>query len=436
MNNKTTTTKYQLIPKLRFPEFRDTGEWDVKRLGKFTKLINERAGENTFKLMSVTAGIGLVSQEEKFGREIAGKSYKNYIVMREGDFAYNKSATKEYPEGFIALLEGQSSGAVPNSIFTCFRIIDKGVNRNFLNHFFFANYHGFWLRKFITVGGRAHGALSVDSTDLLKMPIAIPSLEEQRKIADCLTSLDDLITRETQKLETLEAYKKGLLQNLFPAEGQTIPALRFPEFQNAKEWVKVPFGNLIQVYSGKGFKASEYSETGIRLLQIENVSYGKIKWNENVKYLPENYLFEYPELSLHENDIVLALNRPITNGELKIAKLKKNDIPSILYQRVGRIERITDLIIDSFVFPLCQNFVKSFVLKRSIGSDQPFISLKDLYGQSISFPSQHKEQQEISSCFSFIDSQIIIQSQKVESLQAHKKGLLQQLFPSPEEDWV
>lgn len=172
MTRRKTTAKadnasaQELIPKLRFPEFRDAGAWKEKTLENIAELIDERAGSKKYTLMSVTAGIGLVSQIEKFGREIAGKQYKNYYVIKKGDFAYNKSATKQYPEGFISMLEDQIEAAVPNSIFTCFRVINKNTYSYFLKHMFFANFHGVWLRRFITVGARAHGSLNVDSGDL------------------------------------------------------------------------------------------------------------------------------------------------------------------------------------------------------------------------------------------------------------------------------
>lgn len=77
--NKLTINK--IVPKLRFPEFKDDGEWNEEKLGNVADLITEKAGAKRYTLMSVTAGLGLVSQIEKFGREIAGEAYKNYFVI-------------------------------------------------------------------------------------------------------------------------------------------------------------------------------------------------------------------------------------------------------------------------------------------------------------------------------------------------------------------
>ena len=204
------------VPKLRFNEFVNDGEWKEKPLGSLSNLISEKAGTKKYKLLSVTAGIGFVSQIEKFGREIAGDSYKNYFVIRKGDFAYNKSSVKIHPEGQIALLENDDFGAVPNSIFTCFRVDKNIIFPGFLKYPFENNIHGKWLRKFIAVGARANGALNVDNKDLLALPIKFPSIAEQQKIASCLSSLDDLIKSQTEKVEQLKLHKKGLMQGLFP----------------------------------------------------------------------------------------------------------------------------------------------------------------------------------------------------------------------------
>ena len=229
-----------VVPNLRFPEFRSAGDWHFQPLSDIAEPISERVGTSKCVPMSVTTGVGLLSQEEKFGRTIAGNSYKNYIRLQTNDFAYNKSATKEFPQGYIARYSGTRDAAVPNSIFTCFRPDAAAVIPEYLNHLFHGNYHGRWLRKYITVGARAHGALSVSDDALMSMPVPLPpvavSRPEQQRIADCLGALDDLIAAEGRKLEALRQHKQGLMQQLLPQPGETVPRLRFPDFQNAGAW--------------------------------------------------------------------------------------------------------------------------------------------------------------------------------------------------------
>ena len=108
-----------IVPKLRFPEF--SGEWEIKELGEIAVEITKRAKDKKYLLLSVTAGQGLIPQVEKFGKEIAGNSYKNYFVINKFDFAYNKSSTKQYPQGYIAMLKDYDEAALPNSILFVFQ---------------------------------------------------------------------------------------------------------------------------------------------------------------------------------------------------------------------------------------------------------------------------------------------------------------------------
>ncbi len=144
-----------------------------------------------------------------------------------------------------------------------------------------------------------------------------------------------------------------------------------------KSWMWAKLGDLSDLTSGKAFKANEYSSSGIRLFQIANVSFGEITWEKKV-YLPEDFAQKYPELLLKPGDIVLALNRPILDGVLKVGKLHEQDTPSILYQRVGRFD---------FYFPSFNSYLYLYfrsprfvdLLKHSLqGVDQPFINKPQL----------------------------------------------------------
>ncbi|WP_323739670.1 restriction endonuclease subunit S [Acinetobacter oleivorans] len=205
-----------------------------------------------------------------------------------------------------------------------------------------------------------------------------------------------------------------------------LPKLRFKEFGSG--WNSIAIGTFLKIKSGLGFKAEEYTTAEeIRLLQIENVGYGTVKWTHNVKYVPSDYLKLHEGLVLKEGDLVLALNRPVTNDQLKIAKLTKQDSPSILYQRVGKLEFIKEEFDSNFIFQIFQKDVKNYVLNSSLGSDQPFISTTDLYKYKLCLPSK-EEQTKIASFLSTVDEKIAQLTQKHELLSQYKQGMMQKLF--------
>ena len=412
--------KKEIVPKLRFPEFIGD-KLKITKLGKISSVVKEKAGENKYTLMSVTSGVGLIPQTEKFGREIAGDSYKNYIVIRKYDFAYNKSATKQFPEGYISMLGEYDIAAVPNSIFTCFRITGNESYPPFFDYLWHNNYHGHWLRKYIEVGARAHGALSVDTKHLWSMPLALPDFKEQQKIADCLSSIDELIDAESRKLKALEKYKKGLMQKLFPAEGKTLPEWRFPEFQGCGEWKYEEIGEIGEVITGK---TPSTSDTAL--------------WDGNIQFVTPT--------DITENKYQHHTQRTVVKTP-KMKVLPKHTIMFTCIASIGKMALslypcITNQQINSIVPKSCYNneFVyysllqKTFLIKAGFAnSTLPIINKTDFSKIQVPVILDKKEQQRISDCLSEIDIMITGQSNKVEQLKAHKKGLMQGLFPSLEE---
>ncbi|MBB6240188.1 type I restriction enzyme S subunit [Pedobacter sp. AK013] len=420
----------KLVPKQRFNEFKNDGGWNLNHLGAVVKEINEKTGSNRFTLLSITSGIGLVSQLEKFGREIAGESYKNYYVINKGDFAYNKSSTKLYPEGEIALLETFENGAVPNSIFTCFRVNKSEILPNFLKYPFINNVHGKWLKKFISVGARANGALQVNTKDLFTLPISYPSLTEQQKIADCLSSLDDLITAENEKLGALKKHKKGLMQQLFPAEGEKVPKLRFPEFKISGDWEFAPIGIKIDLLSGYAFKSHEISDnvTGTRLVRGINVTEGRIRHSIEIDRYFLGSLEKLGKFKVQKNDLVIAMDGSKVGKNT--ALVTASDEGGLLVQRVARLRADSESLIKYIFHQVNSVKFHSYVDRINTSSGIPHISSEQIKSFQIHFPPLDDELQKIESFITYLNSEISEQTKKINELKLHKKGLMQQLFPT------
>jgi type I restriction enzyme S subunit len=419
----TRKSKPRLTPKLRFPEFRNEPDWSFKALGEVAVITTEKAGDSVCIPMSITSGIGLVSQESKFGRTIAGNQYKNYIKLNINDFAYNKSATKEFPQGFIARYTGDDPAAVPNSIFTCFRIIRNSLDPRYLDYLFSGNLHGKWLKRYITVGARAHGSLAVDNNAILSIPIPWPEgkapVREQQKIAECLGSLDELIGIENQKLDALKAHKKGLMQQLFPREGETVPRLRFPEFKSAPEWEIRTIGEYCLSFSGGTPSTSEKKFYGGTIPFIRSAEIGKATTE---LFLTELGLKNSAAKLINHGDVLVALYGA-NSGDVAIAKTSGAINQAILCLRP-----------DGDHAFLCHylSLRKDWIIATYLQGGQGNLSGEIVKSVSIGLPNK-KEQRHIAQCLSSTDDLIAAQAAKVESLKIHKRGLMQQLFPSPEE---
>ncbi|MEM1251615.1 MAG: restriction endonuclease subunit S [Cyanobacteria bacterium P01_H01_bin.21] len=147
------------------------------------------------------------------------------------------------------------------------------------------------------------------------------------------------------------------------------------EIPDSWQWIKLQ--DISYVISGEAFKKREYSTSGIKLLQIANVSFGQVIWGKQ-NFLPEVFLEKYPELVLQEGDIVMALNRPILNDVLKIAQLNLDDAPAILYQRVGCFKFYQKNISEYFFRYVKSAFFMNQVALNLKGSDQPYINTSTL----------------------------------------------------------
>ncbi|HFD86248.1 MAG TPA: restriction endonuclease subunit S [Gammaproteobacteria bacterium] len=206
----------ETTPRLRFPEFRDAGPWEVKRLGEVATRVTEQVGSKKLTPVSITASCGFVPQTTKFGRDISGKQYAKYIRLRRGQFAYNKGNSKSYPQGAVYQLLEFPEAAAPN-VFYCFQF-KEGYFPEFYKGYFKLNFHGSQLEKFITSGARSNGLLNIRADDFFSIILPTPREKaEQQEIADCLSSLDDLIRAQSERIEALKQHKKGLMQQLFPS---------------------------------------------------------------------------------------------------------------------------------------------------------------------------------------------------------------------------
>jgi type I restriction enzyme S subunit len=411
-------------PRLRFSQFREP--WDAVPLKELAVPISDRVETSECVPYTVTSGVGLVSQDEKYGRTIAGKSLSNYILLTKNDFAYNKSATKAFPEGYIARYRDEAKAAVPNSIFSCFRANPNKIDPAYLDFLFAANLHGKWLRKFLTIGARAHGSLNVSDDDVMALPVPMPSLDEQEEIAGCLTSLDKVIAVQGRMVEALKAHKKGLIRQLFPRGGEHAPRLRFPEFRNKEEWCVEPLGDLFDTMTGgtPDRAVNQYWGGSIPWVTTSLVDFNVIHKAE--EFIAEAGLENSSAKMFPKNTVLVALyGQGKTRGKVALLGIEAttNQACAAILPREG--------IDPVFTFlSLCGRYDEMRRLSNSGGQEN--LSQGLIRELPFHYPTNPAEQQRIAACLGSLNTHLAAEVQRFAALKAHKKGLMQQLFPSPE----
>lgn len=240
--------KDYLVPRLRFPEFRDTGEWGKVQLSKIAIPVSERATDgDADAVLTLSAEHGVVTQGSYFGKKIAGDDVTRYIKIKNNDFVYNDRTTKFYKYGTIKRLSRHTYGIV-SPIYKCFRFNDEEIPV-FWEWYFESGEHDTQLHNIVNEGAKA-GRFNISIQKFLSIFVYFPDKSEQQRIADCLSSLDERIAAETTKLDRLKDHKNGLLKQLFPAEGETLPQLRFPEFRDGEGWQKRFLDEYAEVVRG------------------------------------------------------------------------------------------------------------------------------------------------------------------------------------------
>jgi len=423
MNKKEKTA---LVPKLRFPEFQSTGEWEKYSLIEVAERISEKVGDKSLTTLSISAGVGFVSQAEKFSRDISGKQYENYVYLKKGDFSYNKGNSKKFPQGCIYELKEFEEAAVPNA-FISFHFNDEYVP-SFYKGYFDNNFHGKQLARFITSGARSDGLLNISPLNFFSIVLPTPKEKaEQQKIAECLSYLDDLISAEDKRLGALKAHKKGLMQTLFPAEGKTVPDWRFPEFRDSGEWETSTLDFLaVKITEKNNDKSLSRVFTNSAVNGVIDQQDFFDKDIANRSNLANYYVLDEGDYVYNPRISVTAPVGPISRNNVG------KGVISPLYT-VFRFKNKSNDYFEHFFKTTCWHQFLKNISNTGARHDRMSISSDGFMNMPLTYPVSKKEQQKIADCLSNLDHFITAQAEKIEALKAHKKGLMQGLFPSIEE---
>ncbi|RXR35425.1 restriction endonuclease subunit S [Flavobacterium piscinae] len=417
----------KIIPELRFPEFENEGEWEEKELGKLAKKITERNKDSLVKDVFTNSAIdGIVDQRDYFDKDIADKNnLENYYIVKEGDYVYNPRISNIAPVGPISKNKTNKEGAM-SPLYTVFRFDSK--NNDFFEYYFKSEHWYNAIRKVSNTGAR-FDRMSIADSAFMEIPVLSPSPKEQQKIASCLSSLDEVIAAHSQKLELLKDHKKGLMQNLFPQEGEKVPKYRFKEFEKDGEWLEKNLENYIDLFSGIALKSEEISDdqSGRPILRGINITEGYIRHSKDIDKYFLGSIENMEKYFVKKNDIVIGMDGSKVGKN--VALVGKGDEDSILIQRVARI-RTNEKADIHFIYQfLISDKFRAYVDIVNTSSGIPHISSQQIKDFKIGIPPKLKEQQKIASCLSSLDSLITAEAEKIEQLKWHKKGLMQGLFP-------
>lgn len=388
------------IPELRFPEFKNEPEWEEKKLSEVSSYVDYRGRapvktENGHFLVTArNIKKGFIDYE--CSKEyVAENDYLNVMskgLPEVGDVLF----TTEAPMGNVALVDNQSIALAQRVI--KFRSKKMLLNTYLLHYMLSDVFQQDILNK--SIGTTVQG---ISGKELHQIKLLLPSKPEQQKIADCLSSIDNLITAQSKKVEALKKHKNGLMQQLFPQEGEEVPKLRFPEFKNAPKWEEKLLSELLTIGSGRDYK---------------HLSDGKVPVYGTGGYMlsVDDYLYDGESVCIGRKG---TIDKPMfltgkfwTVDTLFYTHSFKHCIPKYIFYYFGTIN--------------WYNYNEA--------GGVPSLSKTTINKISIPVPSKDdlKEQQKIADCLNSIDELITSLAKKVETLKEHKKGLMQKLFPSNE----
>ncbi|MGZ7863005.1 restriction endonuclease subunit S [Ligilactobacillus salivarius] len=377
------------IPKLRFPGF--TGAWEQRKFNRiFIKNIEKNKGQYTFdKTISIAT-----MHFKKEGNGASKSSLAGYKVLRVGDIAFEGHTSKKFKYGRFVM--NDIGDGIMSPRFSALRPVEE-ISVSFWKQYI--HYEPI-MRKILvrsTKSGTMMNELVIN--DLYKESILVPSTEEQKKIGAFFNQLDSLITLHQRKLEHLQEQKKGLLQKMFPKNGEVVPEVRFPGFTDA--WEQRKLGEVAHIETGK-LDANAMVENGKYDFYTSGIK----------KYRIDIPAFKGPAITIAGNGATVGYMH-LADGEFNA------------YQRTYVLTKF--LANRHFIFSEIGNKLPRKIQQESRAGNIPYIVMDMLTDLQLFLPSI-AEQEKVGELLNKLNSLITLHQRKLEHLELMKKGLLQQMF--------
>jgi type I restriction enzyme S subunit len=415
-------------PRLRFPEFRGKEEWDLTTIGSLGSFYyGKSAPKWSLAEDATTPCVRYGELYTKFGPVITETFSRTNIdpttlrFSKGGEILVPRVGEK--PEDF-----GKSCSYLPLRDIAIGEMIS--VFETDQDPLFYTYYFRNLYKQFASVV-EGQNVKNLYYVELEPLAIYRPALAEQQKVAECLSSLDELMAAQARKVEALKEHKKGLMQQLFPREGETQPRLRFPEFRDAGEWEEKAFAELCDIKHGYAFESEFFSNEGDYVLLTPGNFYeegGYRDRGEKQKYftgeIPSDYV-------LTEGAMLIAMTEQ-ASGLLGSPIIVPESDRFLHNQRLGlvTIKPGVAWLNEFFFHVLNSQGVRKAIHDTASGAKVRHTSPTKVGDVVVSVPPL-PEQHRIATCLSSLDDLITAETQKLDALKTHKRGLMQQLFPPP-----
>lgn len=426
--------KQKIVPQLRFPGFSNSKEWCIEPMGNLfiflstNSLSRDKLNYESGQVKNIHYGdihtkfqTRFKLQEEKVPyineSELIDKIKPDSYCL-EGDMVFADASEDMKDIGKSIEIVDLSNEKLISGLHT---ILARPKNKTFAIGFLGYLFQSLPLRFQIQKEAQGAKVLGISGRKMSKIDILYPEdKKEQQKIFEIFSALDDLILAVNQKINNLNSYKRGLFQLLFPTENKKVPRLRFPKFKKSVEWVEKELGNMVGISSGYSPSKYNLSNTGIYpFVKVEDLN-NCTKYQENSRQYSDDSkgVVSSQSIIFPKRGAAIALN--------KIRITSKNILMDTNMMALTPSE---DLNVEFLYYYL--NYLGLANIADS--STIPQINNKHIVPFKILVPDP-KEQQLIADCLASLDSYILEEVKTLNQLKDHKKGLIQQLFPTVEGD--
>ena len=380
--------------------------WKVMRLGDVAEKSILKNRNNLIKLVLSNSAIdGLVAQNEYFDKDIVNKeNIQDYYIVDLGDFVYNPRISQSAPTGPIN--RNMLSKGIVSPLYTVFTAQDE-ILAKFLAYFFKTIVWQNQVKSVANYGAR-YDRINITDNAFFSLKILLPPLDEQKKIAEILSTCDEAINLTINLIESKKQFKKALMQNLLTAK------IRFPQFKD--EWEETKLGEICDISTGTS-KSRFIGDGKFYIVDMGSITQDGLLNLTKTTNLSQDFL-DFGDLVMPKDDI--------GGGKIigKVAVIDK-DNTYVLSDHIFRIKTTEN---SNFLAYLINSDLINKKIRREVsGTAQLGLSKRTIENLKIKLPNL-KEQQKIAEVLTACDDEINLLNLKLENLKKQKQGLMQKLL--------